>query len=122
MSLLKKEIKAFGFALQGIKSFLIKEDHGKVHLLATLVIVPLIFTLPTTAFEKAAVFIVIALVWAMEMCNSAVEKTLDIIIPQKRKEVAYIKDVMAGAVLIASVSSVAIGIIIILPKFCEYVL
>ncbi len=121
MALIKKEVRALGFALKGIKAFLIKEEHAKVHLLATLIVLPISIVLPTNTLEKAAIFIVIALVWATEMCNSAIEKSLDILVPNYNKDVAYVKDVMAGAVLVSSICSVAIGIIIIVPKIYAYV-
>jgi diacylglycerol kinase len=57
----------------------------------------------------------------MEMLNSAIEKTLDFMTSKKHPEVKYIKDVMAGAVLIASCCSVIIGSIILLPKIYKYV-
>jgi diacylglycerol kinase len=61
------------------------------------------------------------LVWGTEMMNSAIEKTLDFMTSRNHPEVKYIKDVMAGAVLIASFCSVIIGSIILLPKIYHYV-
>jgi diacylglycerol kinase len=117
----QKEIRALHYALQGIYAFLIKEDHGKIHLLATIVVIPILLFLPTSAIEKALLFIMIALVWGTEMMNSAIEKTLDFMTSRSHPEVKYIKDVMAGAVLIASFCSIIIGAIILLPKIYQYV-
>jgi diacylglycerol kinase len=119
--MIKKEIHAFKYALQGIHQFLIKEDHGKIHLLATIIVIPTILFLNTTVTEKALLFIIIAIVWGTEMMNSAIEKTLDFMTTQRHPEVKYIKDVMAGAVLIASVCSILIGCLILLPKIYNYV-
>ncbi len=121
MSLIQKEINAFKYAMEGIKAFLIKEDHGKFHLLATFIVVPSLLILPTSSTEKALLFIIIALVWALEMLNSAMEKTLDVFSQTKKPEIKYVKDVMAGAVLIASICSVIIGCIVLLPKLYNYV-
>jgi diacylglycerol kinase len=121
MSVIQKEINAFIYAMQGIKAFLIKEDHGKFHLLATFVVVPTLFLLPTTSTEKALLFIIIALVWGLEMLNSAIEKTLDIVTVSPKPEIKYVKDVMAGAVLIASICSIIIGCIVLIPKLYNYV-
>jgi diacylglycerol kinase len=121
MSLLKKETDSFKYALFGIRSFLIKEDHGKVHLLATVLVVPAAFVLQTTATEKLLLLLTITLVWGMEMLNSAMEKTLDFMTSRQHPEIKYIKDVMAGAVLLAAGCSILTGIFILLPKLIQYV-
>jgi diacylglycerol kinase (ATP) len=119
--MIKKEIAAFKYAFQGIHAFLIKEDHAKFHLLATLIVIPFALVLSTTSQEKALLFIMIAIIWAMEMLNSAIEKTLDFMTSRSHPEVKYVKDVMAGAVLIASTCSVVVGSIILIPKIYNYV-
>jgi diacylglycerol kinase len=52
-----------------------------------------------------------------ELFNTAVESLVDIISPHYSKKAGFIKDVAAGAVLIAAVVSVIIGCIIFIPKF-----
>jgi diacylglycerol kinase len=121
MSLLKKEINSFKYAFLGIRSFLIREDHGKIHLLATFLVVPAALILQTTATEKVVLLLTITLVWGMEMLNSAVEKILDFMTSRQHPEIKYIKDVMAGAVLIAAVCSILTGSIILIPKLINYV-
>jgi diacylglycerol kinase len=51
----------------------------------------------------------------MELANSAVERVADILKPRIHDYVKEIKDIMAAAVFLASMSAVVIGLIIFLP-------
>ena len=51
------------------------------------------------------------------MMNSAIEKVCDKINPHKDPVIKIIKDVAAGAVLLASLVSAVIALLIFLPKF-----
>jgi len=65
--------------------------------------------------EQAIILLTITLVLGLEFINSQVERTLNIVKPEFSKEVGEIKDISAGAVLIASIGSVIIGIIVFMP-------
>lgn len=58
----------------------------------------------------------IGLVMSIEGLNTAVEKVADFIHPHYHEKIGFIKDIAAGAVFFASISAIAIGIIIYLPK------
>lgn len=66
--------------------------------------------------ELALVLAVIGLVLAAEMLNSAIERLSDVVIggePDPR--IRQIKDMAAGAVLVAAVISLLVGMVIYLP-------
>ena len=65
--------------------------------------------------EWLLIIVVVGLVLAMELVNTALEKTLDIIKPRFDEQVGRIKDIMAGAVLIASLVALASGILVFWP-------
>jgi diacylglycerol kinase len=50
-----------------------------------------------------------------EITNTALEKTLDLVSPEHSLKVKTIKDMTAGAVLVASVGAVIIGVAIFYP-------
>ena len=56
------------------------------------------------------------LVISMELINTAVENTVDLITKEKNEQAKNAKDVAAGAVLVSAISSAIIGVIIFLPK------
>ena len=50
------------------------------------------------------------------MLKTAIEKTIDFVSTQRRPEIKLIKDISAGAVLIASLAAVIVGCFIFIPK------
>lgn len=54
----------------------------------------------------------IGMVLSLELLNTMLEKTLDLLHPMQHERVKFIKDVSAAAVLISSLASVIIGLII----------
>jgi diacylglycerol kinase len=58
----------------------------------------------------------IALVWTTEAINTAIEKIVDFISPDFHPKAGEIKDLAAGAVLIASLFALITGLIIFVPK------
>ncbi len=73
------------------------------------------YIFPLEVWERVIIIFLIGTVFSMELINSQVERTLDIVQPDYDVRVKNIKDISAGAVLIASITSLIIGIIIFLP-------
>jgi len=70
-----------------------------------------------TLIEWGFQILVIGLVMVAEALNTAVEKLADHIEPNAHKTIEIIKDVGAGAVLVALIAEVAILALIYIPKF-----
>lgn len=68
------------------------------------------------AGEWLAVIICIGIVLAGECFNTAIESTVDLTTSEYRPLAKMGKDAAAGAVLIASIVSLAVGAIIFLPR------
>jgi diacylglycerol kinase (ATP) len=66
--------------------------------------------------EGLMITIAVGFVWIAEMFNTCIEKTMDFISTEKHPEIKSIKDIAAGAVLIASVTAFIIGLTIFIPK------
>ncbi len=54
--------------------------------------------------------------FAIEIINTAIEKLLDIVHPQSHSQIAYVKDALAGAVLIAAMIALGCWILRFLPS------
>jgi diacylglycerol kinase (ATP) len=48
--------------------------------------------------------------------NTAVEKICDFIHPEYHEKIGFIKDIAGGAVLFAAIASIAVGLLIYVPK------
>lgn len=71
--------------------------------------------------EWVLIILCIAGVISAELFNSAIEKLCNKIEPNYDKKIGLIKDIAAGAVLIASIGSVIVGLIIFLPKISSLI-
>jgi diacylglycerol kinase (ATP) len=66
--------------------------------------------------ELIALVLAIGGVWITEMLNTCMEKMADLVTLEEHPEIKFIKDLAAGAVLVAAVIAVIIGLIIFIPK------
>ena len=115
----KARLKSFVYAWEGILSFFRWEHNAQIHLVITSLVLVLSVTLGLTKWEAFAVFFSIAFVWVAEMFNTAFEKYMDFISTQKRPEIKLVKDISAGAVLIASAAAVIVGCLVFIPKLLQ---
>lgn len=69
------------------------------------------------ASEIILAILAIALVWITEMLNTCVEKIMDRISGDYDERIKLIKNISAGAVLVAAIAALVIGLVIFIPKF-----
>jgi len=111
-----RELKSFMDAGRGIIYFFRNEFHALIHFLAACFVIGLCMIFPVSRMEVMALVFSVALVWISEMLNTAIEKAMDFICLEKHEAIRIIKDVAAGAVLIASCAAAIIGALIFIPK------
>ncbi len=114
MFILRRFVKALRDALRGIKDAFMEQSFRILFGVALLVIVCL-FYFPFNTIERAVLILVVALVLSLELINSQIERILDILRPDYSEEVRKMKDISAGAVLLASIGALVVGVIIVLP-------
>lgn len=110
-----KRKHAFQFAFYGIRE-LIQESHFKIHLIAAAVVVLFGILLKVSFLEWSILIVCIGMVLTAEAINSAIETTCDLVMPSRHPLVKRIKDIAAGAVLIAAATVVVAGLLIFLPR------
>lgn len=115
MSYYKDRIKAFGFAFSGLRQSFRQETHLKLHAVITLLTIGSGFFFELSATEWLFLLLAIVLVICLEMINSALEKLCDLVMPEQNAKIKYIKDVAAGAVLIACAFAVIVGVVVFYP-------
>ena len=113
----RKRAKAFGYAWQGIAELFSKEAHAKIHLLATVSVIAFAIIFKCTPAECCLLLLCIGGVLMGEGFNTAVERVCDRVSPEKHPLIKAAKDIAAGAVLLFVIASVAVGLIIFIPKF-----
>lgn len=116
----RKLIDSFGFALDGIKYALDEDQNIKIHLIAAIFVIILSILFDVTAFEMGILGVMILLVIAAEMINTAIENMVDLITKEYHIEAKRAKDVAAGMVLVISVGAAIVGILIFTPYFINF--
>jgi len=115
---LKKRSKSAFYALNGLKVLLKEEHNSRIHIGISIAVIIAGFIFGISATEWMIICILIALVFGLEIMNSAIENLCDYISPQWHEAIKKIKDLAAAAVFFASVISVICGLIIFFPKIC----
>ncbi len=111
-----KRLHSFKYAFEGLKEFFRKEHNAWIHLSATITVIILAIVLRIAALEIIVLVITIGSVWTTELINTAIEKTIDLISLEKRKEIKWIKDLAAAAVFVTAIAALITGGIIFIPK------
>lgn len=109
-------ILSFGFAFQGLITFFKTEHNAWIHLLSAIAVIVFGFVYDVSNTEWCWLIVSIGFVFAAEMFNTAIEFLTDLVSPQFHPLAKKVKDVASGAVLIAAITAVVIGLIIFLPK------
>ena len=86
-----------------------------IHTLATFCVFALGLWLKLELRDWAVLLLTIAMVWTAEFLNTALEAVVDLASPQRHPLAKVGKDVGAAAVLIAALSAIVIGVLILGP-------
>ncbi|MFN8300579.1 MAG: diacylglycerol kinase family protein [Chitinophagales bacterium] len=117
-----KFINGFFYALKGLGVASKEQLNLKIHLLALVVVIVAGIFFDLVAIEWAVIFLTFGLVIATEMVNTAIEYLVDMVQPEFHPQAGKVKDVAAGAVLVAAIIAVAVAITIFGNKFFNEIL
>lgn len=107
--------KSFSNALFGLQTVFRTERNFRIHTAFGLFIILSFLLFDFERWERITLLILVGLVLVLELLNTAFEKSLDIFKPRLSEPVKIVKDILAAAVLVASVLSLVAGVIIYLP-------
>jgi diacylglycerol kinase (ATP) len=110
-------LKSVSFAVKGAIKLITTEHSIMVQCSIAIMVTIIGFLMQITTTEWLFQTLAIGLVLSLEGINTAVEKIADFIHPDFHEKIGFIKDIAAGAVFFAALTSVVIGFIIYLPKF-----
>ena len=105
----------FRHALRGIGVLLRTQANARFHCLASLLVLGMGCFFEITAHEWIAIALAIGLVWACETINTSIEMLADVVVPTFHPGIRNVKDVAAGAVLLASLTALATGCLVFWP-------
>jgi diacylglycerol kinase len=109
---MKKFLRSVSFALKGIRSAIQEEPNIRIELAIAFVVICAGIYFQITNAEWLAISLVIGLVLTAEMINTAIEDLVDLVTTEWKPQAGRIKDIAAGATLIASMISITVGILV----------
>jgi len=118
-SFLSARLRSFGHAFRGLKVLLQTQHNARIHALATVLVVAAGALLRLSPAEWALIVLAIVCVWATEALNTAIEFLVDLASPELHPLAAKAKDVAAGAVLVAAIGSVIVGVLVFGPHVLQ---
>ena len=115
ISYLTGRLRSFGHAFRGLALLLRTQHNARIHAVATILVVAAGALLRISPTEWTLLALAIVCVWVAEALNTSIEFLVDLASPEHHPLAAKAKDVAAGAVLIAAVGSLAVGVLVFGP-------
>lgn len=110
-------LKSLKYAVKGAYK-LISTEHSVMAQFGIAVLMTVMgLVVGLSATEWMFQILAIGLVMSIEGLNTAIEKISDFIHPEYHEKIGFIKDIAAGAVFLAALTAIAIGLFIYIPKF-----
>lgn len=115
----KPLLKTLSYGFNGILYTLKYERNMVIHFLVMILVIIAGIVFKITFVEWGVCFVLFALVLSLELMNTALENVVDLVTEEKKAKAKVAKDAAAGAVLVAAIFAVIIGISIFLPRLLE---
>ena len=109
-------MRSFYDAFRGIASAFRSEFNMRIHVVAAVLVAVAGFYFKIAAAEWGLIVVCISAVIAMELINTAIEKLCNHVTAEHHPAIKQIKDIAAAAVLVTALGSIAVALIIFLPK------
>jgi diacylglycerol kinase (ATP) len=113
---MKKLIRSFGYAFKGVAYATTSQLNFRIHLVATVLATIAGFVLHISPGEWQWVMLCVTIVLVTEIFNTMIETLVDLVSPGFNEKAGRVKDMAAGAVVIAATFALVTGLIIFLPK------
>lgn len=116
---IKQRANSFIYASKGLKLFFTTQHNSWIHLFAAFGVIAAGIFFSITRTEWLFVITAIGLVLVTEVLNTAIEYLIDFISPEYNEIAGKVKDLAAGAVLLAALTAAGIGLLVFGPYLLE---
>lgn len=106
---------SFRYAFAGLAYVVRTQQNAWIHGVVSVAVLLLGLALQLTRVELAILLLTIGLVWIAEAVNTSLETIVDLASPEVHPLAKTGKDVAAAAVLIAAMTAVTVGVVILGP-------
>jgi diacylglycerol kinase (ATP) len=105
-------LDSFNYALEGVIHVLRTQRNLRIHFIAAVLVFAGAIAVGVSRLELIALVLAVAFVLVAEMLNTAIEGVIDVSTTSFDPNAKLAKDIAAGAVLIASITAVAVGFLV----------
>lgn len=116
---IRSRVRSFGYAFEGWGHVLRNEPNSWIHAFVSVAVIVVAAWLQLPARDWAILLLTIVIVWAAEFFNTAIENVIDLVSPEEHPLAKASKDVSAAGVLLAAITSVLIGLLILGPPLWQ---
>ncbi len=113
---IKRFINSFKYSIEGLIYAYRNEQSLFIHVCMTILAIALGLLLGLERYEWLFLFIIIGIILAAELMNTAIEATIDLVCKTFNINAKIAKDTAAASVFILSIVAIIGGIYIFLPK------
>ena len=111
--------RSVGYAARGLRQLVAREHNAWIHLAATIAAAAAGLASRLSPSDWRWLVVAAALVWIAEAINTALEALCDHLHPGFDPAIGRVKDMAAGAVLVAAIAAALIGALTFLPRLLE---
>lgn len=117
---IRKMLRSFGYAFEGLLALFRYENNARFHLLVAVGVLLAGIGFDVDSKEWALIALAIGGVWAAEAFNTALEKLCDLVSPDFHPQIKTIKDLAAAGVLVVSGVALVIGVLVFGEKLMMF--
>lgn len=114
-------VRSLKHAIRGLRDVAHDEQSFRIQISVSIVVIGLSWLLPLDTWERILVILLCAAVMVLEVLNSIMERFADAVQPRLSPMVREVKDMMAGAVFLTSLTAGVVGVLIFYPHVLEMV-
>lgn len=115
MRTLRYLLRSFGYAFEGVWYTLFTQRNARIEVCFGLAAIVVAAWLGLSEIAWTILLLTIGSVLAVETMNTAIERMVDLLSPEKQQNAKHAKDAAAGAVLVLSITAAVIGLVILGP-------
>ena len=119
---INQRINSFKYAFKGLGDLLKSQMNARIHLFFTILVIVGGFFFEISKVEWLICLLAIAMVFAAEAFNTALEYLTDLVSPDYHVLAGKAKDAAAAAVLILAIFALIIGFMVFWQPFWQFVL
>ena len=112
-------LRSFGYAFEGVAYIVRTQRNARIEVVVAIAAVLLAAWLGISSIEWAVLALTIALVLALEWINTSLELAVSLASPERHPSAKAAKDVAAACVLLAAITSVVVGFLVLGPPIIE---